>query len=109
MHTHARNRFLAIFSLFLVSCAAKKAPEHITVIAPEGFGGMIKLSACDSKASSDNVIVDTSGHGNTSVCSASPDLKLIAVRGKQSIEVPAKIERTGDNFVIAISAQVPSN
>ena len=64
---------------------------------------------CDSKASSDNVIVDTSGHGNTSVCSASPDLKLIAVRGKQSIEVPAKIERTGDNFVIAISAQVPSN
>jgi hypothetical protein len=109
MRFHARNRLLAVFSLFLVSCAAKKVPERITVIAPEGFGGTIKLTACFSNASSDNVVVDASGHGDTSVCSASSDLKLIVVRGKQSTEVPAKIDRTGDNIITAISAQLPSN
>ncbi len=106
--SHARQKYVShdFFSFFLVSCAAKKAAERITVIAPENFTGTISLTACDPQAPSDNISIDASGNGKTSVCSASADLKLVVIRGKQSIELPAKVTKTGDNFVVSISGEV---
>jgi hypothetical protein len=103
---YLKNISLILFSILLFSCAAKKAAERITVIAPETFAGTITLTACDSGSSADNIIVDAAGHGKTSVCSASPDLRLIVVRGKQSTEIYAKIAKTGDGFVTSISGEV---
>ena len=97
---------LALFSFFLFSCAAKKAPERITVIAPENFAGTIHITACNRQAAANNIPIDASGNGTTSVCSASPDLKLVVVRGTQSTEVPATVGKTGDAIVVAISADV---
>jgi hypothetical protein len=104
--SHLRNTLLAVFSLFLFSCAAKRAPERITVIAPETFTGKIKITACEPQAPPDNIVIDLSGNGKTSVCSASPDLKLLVIRGEQSIEVPAKVAKTGDDFVVSITGEV---
>ena len=46
------------------------------------------------------------GNGSTSVCSASRDLKIVVKRGKLLTEVPARVSKTGDDFVVAISAEV---
>ncbi|MGA2814309.1 MAG: hypothetical protein ABSG16_23165 [Candidatus Acidiferrum sp.] len=78
----------------------------MTVIAPETFAGTITITACDPQSSADNLVIDTAGHGRTSVCSASPDLRLIVVRGKRSTEIYAKIAKTGDGFVTSISGEV---
>ncbi|MGA2810435.1 MAG: hypothetical protein ABSG16_03470 [Candidatus Acidiferrum sp.] len=100
---------LAALSLFLFSCAAKQAPEQITVVTPEAFTGKIKIMACVPSAPADRVIVDASGKGQTSICAASPDLKVVVLRGQQTIEVPARVTKTGDDFVVSISAEVPGN
>jgi hypothetical protein len=100
---------LAVLSPFLFSCAAKRAPEQITVVAPKTFTGKIRIVACVPSAPAGKVIIDASGRGQTSICSASPDLQVVVLRGQQTIEIPAKVTKTGDNFVVSISAQVPAN
>jgi len=104
--SHLRNVCLALLSLSLFSCGAKRAPERITVIAPENFTGRINLAACHPKAPANNIVLDSSGNGKTSVCSASPDLKLVIIRGQQSVEIPAKTSKTGDSFVVMIAGEV---
>src|SRR5271155_564568 len=106
MRGSLRNTLFAIIALFLLSCGAKKAPERITVIAPQTFTGTIKIIACDPHAPADNIVIDGSGEGRTSLCAASPDLKLLVTRGKQSTEVAARIAKTGDDFLVRISAEV---
>jgi hypothetical protein len=101
-----RNTCFALCSLFLFSCAAKKAPERLTVVAPEDFSGVIKITTCDNHAVSDNILLDSSGRGRTSICSSSADLTLRLVRGQQSVDVPAITSRSGDGFVVNISAKV---
>lgn len=101
-----KTTVLALLSLFLFSCAAKKAPERITVIAPENFKGTVRLVACDREAPADNIVVDASGNGKTSICSASADMKLVVKRGTQSIEVPATVGKTGDKLLVEIRADV---
>jgi len=103
--SHLRNTLLALLSIFLFSCAAKKAPERLTVIAPRSFSGTISITACDAKALPDRIVLDGAGHGSTSICSASPDLKVVVVRAGKSIEVPATIGKTGDNYVVSIRAE----
>jgi hypothetical protein len=49
---------LALLSIFLFSCAAKKAPERLTVIAPGSFSGTISITACDAKALQDRIVLD---------------------------------------------------
>jgi hypothetical protein len=56
-----RNTVFAIFSLLLFSCGAKKAPERLTVIAPEDFAGKIKIGTCVPNAKSDYVLLDAAG------------------------------------------------
>jgi hypothetical protein len=103
--SHLRNTFLALLSIFLFSCAAKKAPERLTVIAPANFSGTIAITACDAKALPERITIDGGGHGTTSICSASPDLKIVVIRGGQSVELPATIGKTGDNYVVSIRAE----
>lgn len=103
--SHLRNTFLALLSIFLFSCAAKKAPERLTVIAPTNFSGTVEITACDAKALPDRITIDGAGHGRTSICSASPDLKIVVMRGGQSVELPATIGKTGDNYVVRIRAE----
>jgi len=104
--TRSQIGVLAILSVFLFSCAAKKSPERLTIIAPDDFSGSMKLTACVSQAPADNIFIDASGNGSTSVCSASRDLKIVVKRGKLLTEVPARVSKTGDDFVVAISAEV---
>ena len=78
---HSRNTLFAVFSLFLFSCGAKKAPERLTVIAPQDFTGKIKITMCDLDAKSDYILLDASGKGRTSVCAATPDFTLRVVSG----------------------------
>jgi len=104
------NTVVALASLFLFSCGARKAAERLTVIAPENFSGEIRIITCDPKASSDRVAIDADGHGRTSLCSSSPDLTLRVVRGKSVDEIPAVTAKTGDDFVVSITAAVrPQN
>ena len=103
--THLRTTCIALLSIFLFSCAAKKAPERLTVIAPANFSGTIEITACDAKSLADRITIDGTGHGRTSICSASPDLKIVVMRGGQSVEVPATIGKTGDNYVVSIRAE----
>lgn len=104
--TQLRNTLLALFSLFLFSCGAKKAPERLTVVAPEDFVGKIKIITCDATAKSDYVLLDASGNGRTAVCAATPDFTLRVVRGSSSVEVPASTAKTGDDIVVSITASV---
>jgi hypothetical protein len=104
--TQLRNTLLALFSLSLFSCGAKKAPERLTVIAPEDFVGKIKIITCDAHAKSDYVLLDASGKGSTAVCAATPDFALRVVRGGSSVEVPASAAKTGDDIVVSITATV---
>src|SRR5271170_6991566 len=89
--SHLRNTSLALLSIFLFSCAAKKAPERLTVIAPSNFSGTIEITACDAKALPEQITIDGTGHGRTSICSASPDLKIVVIREGRSFEMPATI------------------
>jgi len=100
------NTVVALVSLFLFSCGARKAPERLTVIAPENFSGQIRIITCDPKAPSDSIAIDADGHGRTSLCSSSPDLTLRVVRGKSIEEIPAVSAKTGDDFVVSITAVV---
>ncbi|MGA2418467.1 MAG: hypothetical protein ABSG69_00160 [Candidatus Acidiferrum sp.] len=106
LRSRARNTLLALVSIFLFSCAAKKAPEHITVIVPRDFNGTIRLTGCEAQARPDGIVVDARGHGSTSICSASPDLKMVVVREGKSIEVPATVSKTGDDLVVSIEAEL---
>jgi hypothetical protein len=104
------NTVVALVSLFLFSCGARKAAERLTVIAPENFSGEIRIITCDPKAPSDSIAIDALGHGRTSLCSSSPDLTLRVVRGKSIDEIPAVTAKTGDDFVVSITAVVkPQN
>jgi len=100
------NTLLALASIFLFSCAAKKAPERITVIVPPDFYGTIRLTGCDAQARPDGIVVDSAGHGSTSICSASPDLKIVVMREGKSLEVPATLSKTGDDLVVSILAEL---
>jgi hypothetical protein len=104
--TQLRNTLLALFSLFLFSCGAKKAPERLTVIAPEDFVGKIKIITCDANAKSDFVLLDASGKGRTAVCAATPDFTLRVVRGSATVDVQATAAKTGDDIVVSITATV---
>jgi hypothetical protein len=107
MQSHnLRNTVFAIFSLLLFSCGAKKAPERLTVIAPEDFAGKIKITTCDLKAKSDYVLLDVSGKGSTAVCAATPEFMLRVIRGSSSVEVPATASKTGDDIVVSVTATV---
>jgi hypothetical protein len=101
-----RNTVFALFSLFLFSCGAKKAPERLTVIAPEDFAGKIKITTCDMDAKSDYILLDASGKGSTSVCAATPDFTFRVVRGSSTVEVPATASKTGDDIVVSLTATV---
>jgi hypothetical protein len=101
---HLRNTLFALFSLLLFSCGAKKAPERLTVIAPEDFAGKIKIATCDLQAKSDYVLLDAYGKGSTSVCAATPDFTLRVVRGRSTVEVPAAASKTGDDIVVSLTA-----
>jgi hypothetical protein len=104
---NSENTSLVLFSLFLFSCGAKKAPERLTVIAPEDFAGKIKVTTCtvDAKAA-DYVLLDASGRGSTFVCAATPDFTFRVVRGNSSVEVPAAVSKTGDDIVVSLTATV---
>jgi hypothetical protein len=100
------NTVVALVSLFLFSCGARKTPECLTVIASEDFSGEIRIITCDPQAASDSVAIDGHGHGRTSLCSSSPDLVLRVVRGQSVDEIPAVTAKTGDDFVVSITAIV---
>ena len=100
------NTVVALASLLLFSCGARKAAERLTVIAPENFSGEIRIITCDPKAPSDSIAIDADGHGRTSLCSSSPDLTLRLVRGKSVDEIRAVTAKTGDDFVVSITAVV---
>ncbi len=104
--TRLVNTAVALVSLFLFSCGARKAPERLTVIASENFSGEIRIVTCDPKAASDSIAIDANGHGRTSLCSSSPDLTLRVVRGKSVDEIPAVTAKTGDDFVVSITAVI---
>jgi hypothetical protein len=66
----------ALISLFLFSCAAKKAAVRV----PDAFTGKIRIDACKAGAAADEIVIDREGHGETSVCTASRDLRQVVVR-----------------------------
>jgi hypothetical protein len=101
-----RNVLFALFSLLLFSCGAKKAPERLTVIAPEDFAGKIKITTCDLQAKSDYVLLDVSGKGSTSVCAATPDFTFRVIRGSSTVEIPATASKTADDIVVSLTATV---
>ena len=106
--THFKSMTLLLPSLTLFSCAAKKAPERLTVIASEDFVGKIKITTCDLEAKPDYILLDASGKGHTSMCAATPDFKFRVVRGNSTVEVPATASKTGDDIVVSITVTVGS-
>jgi hypothetical protein len=103
---HLRNTLFALVSLLLFSCGAKKAPERLTVIAPQDFVGKIKIETCVVDAKADYVLLDASGKGSTNICAATPDLTLRVVRGSSTVEIPATASKTGDDIVVSLTATV---
>jgi hypothetical protein len=103
----------ALVSLLLVSCAAKKTTVRLTVRVPEGFIGSIRIDACKTAAAADDILIDRAGHGETSICAASRDLRLAVVRSAprqgeegRPVEVPARLVETGDHILAEIVAEV---
>ena len=78
-----------LISVLALSCGEKRALEHIVVTAPENFTGKIMITACIREAAAENIAIDSSSHGQTSICAATSDLTLVVVRGTNSIEIPA--------------------
>jgi hypothetical protein len=104
-----------IFATFLLfSCAAKQAPQEITVKVPADYWGELNLDPCSPKFSAD-VSVDAKGTGQTSVCPKSGEsVTLIIVKGVKGdpeLRVPpdlVTIERAGDGLPVAIKARIPA-
>ncbi|HEY2461632.1 MAG TPA: hypothetical protein VGI16_12530 [Candidatus Acidoferrum sp.] len=103
---HLRIGLCLLGSIVMLSCGSKRAPERLTVVAPEDFSGEIVIKACDPAASDDHIALDAAGHGSTSICSATGQLKLVVIRGTQSTELQAYPIKTGDGIVVEVRAEL---
>ncbi len=92
----------------LFSCGAKKAAQQLTASVPENYSGKIRIDACDPKGQDDNIAISEAGGGTTSICSVTDDFKLLIARGPQKIQVAATVNKTGDNILTSVVAEIPA-
>ena len=91
----------------LFSCGAKKAAQQLTVVVPENYEGRIRLDACNPRGQDDNIAVDESGIGLTSICAVTDDFRIFVSRGPQKIQISPTVNRTGDNILTSVGGLVP--
>jgi hypothetical protein len=95
-----------LFEFAMMSCGARSGPDQIKVIAPASYSGPIAIKPCVTGAAADNVTLDQSGAGQTSVCPVAKGVELIVIRGSKSDHVTAEVVQTGDGIAIGITSEV---
>ncbi len=97
---------LLLLSVYMLSCGAKRAPEHLTVIAPRNYSGKISIIACDRTAAADHIRLNPAGDGYTSTCVNSDELTLTVIQGTKATDIPARLTTTGDGIVVKVEAEI---
>ncbi len=100
-------------AFLLLSCGSSAHPDHLTIRDPRHFTGVMHVDTCVSGAPSEEVTLDPTGVGKTSLCPA-PDhtVELEIVEPEQHYKIAANkvhIRRTGDGIVTSIEATLPSS
>jgi hypothetical protein len=101
-----------IFATFLLfSCAAKQAPQEITVKVPENYSGALTLDPCAPDSSAE-VVVNSRGSARTSACpKPGESVTLTIVQGGVERRISpdqVTIEGAGDGLPVAIKTRIPA-
>ena len=92
----------------LLSCAAKAKPMEISVEAPIGYTGALRISPCSDETKVARL--DEQGRAYARECpQPGQEIEVVVVEGPKSIHIPSeklKISKTGDGIPVEITTVV---